>query len=170
VAEGKREKSELEAGFIMNTLARLNWRYSFRKITRNLKDQSWLKMFFIVIFALFVELMLIGFFYSILQIIMHIGEVGSIIFSHLFSFVFFGLSILLLLSGIISGYATFFRSRDIEFLFSSPVPISEIVFNKLLRNIFLSSWAFYSIIIPFLIAYTLSGCQTTTIFSGQRQL
>jgi ABC-2 type transport system permease protein len=58
-----------------------------------------------------------------------------------------------LLSSLITSYATLFRSKEIPFLLLKPLDRGEVVIYKTLEAAFLSSWAFFFVIVPFVGAY-----------------
>ena len=136
-------------------LTLLKTRYFLNSLLRAFTDQSLFKVFFVSMFAVLLEVGLTILFYDGFQFLAQVGGSSNILIGHLFSFFFFGLGMLLAVSGIISGYATLFRSRDISFLLSSPVPMHVLVLYKFLQSAFLASWAFYGVIIPFIVAYSL---------------
>jgi ABC-2 type transport system permease protein len=66
---------------------------------------------------------------------------------------FFGLSMLVVLSSILTSYSSFFRSREIPYLLRQPVGLTDLLFYKYLESTLFSSWAFCFIIVPFIGAY-----------------
>lgn len=126
-----------------------------RSIYRLFREQSVLKIAFITIFVIALEGGLTALFLDGFNFLADLGETGNILIRHLFSFFFLGMSILLMISGIISSYAVFFRGNDLNFLVSSPIHVANIVLYKFLYGSLLSSWAFYGIIIPFISAFTI---------------
>ena len=67
----------------------------------------------------------------------------------LFSLSFFGISVMLAISSIVTTYATMYRSTELPFLMTSPLTMAEIVVYKFLESCLFSSWAFFFIIVPF---------------------
>ncbi|UCF70192.1 MAG: hypothetical protein JSW49_08310 [candidate division WOR-3 bacterium] len=65
-------------------------------------------------------------------------------------FVFF---IMLLFSNVITSFSTFYNNRELDFLFSLPVPPTSIYLTKLLENCLYASWATLTIAFPLIVAY-----------------
>ncbi|MEI6970174.1 MAG: hypothetical protein WCL44_01535 [bacterium] len=124
--------------------------YRLRGTWRELRRQSLFKTVFI---ALFVAAMEIGLFILFLSGFRFLGRIGPLVVSSLLSLFFLGLGGMLVLSGILTSYATVFRSRDLPFLLVRPYSISHIVVVKFLESCVLSSWAFFFVVLPFIGAY-----------------
>lgn len=148
---------------IAQFLTLLKIRFLFRNLYRLILEQSILKMVFISLFVLLLEGGLVLLFHDGFKFLAGLGETGNILIRHLFSFFFLGMSILLVISGIISSYAVLFRGNDLDFLLSSPIHISNIVLHKFLYGSLLASWAFYGIIIPFIVAFTIFSNDVWTL-------
>jgi ABC-2 type transport system permease protein len=120
---------------------------------RIFRAQSRFKVWFTGIFALFCEAGLLAIFLDAFRHLDKMGGVGLMIIDRLFTLFFFGTGLMLTFSGIVTSYATIFRSEEIPFLITRPFQMSEIVSYKFLESTWLSSWAFSFIVIPFVGAY-----------------
>ncbi len=78
---------------------------------------------------------------------------GPILIDETFYLFTFALFFMLFISSAVSAYAALFRSPEITFLRSRSVPWTSIYFLKLLEALWLSSWAFLFIAVPFMAAY-----------------
>ncbi len=79
-------------------------------------------------------------------------EIGAGIVYRIFSLMFSMFFIMLIMSSIVSSIATFFRTAELEFLFSTPMRVSSIFTVKLIENGVYSSWATSIMAFPLLIA------------------
>ena len=79
-------------------------------------------------------------------------EIGAGIVYRIFSLMFSMFFIMLIMSSIVSSIATFFRTAELEFLFSTPMRVSSIFTVKLIENGIYSSWATSIMAFPLLIA------------------
>ena len=122
-------------------------------VGRILRAQSRFKVAFILCFAISFEVGLWLLFRHGFQLLSHLGGVGTIIISRLFSLFFLGMGLMLVFSGTVTSYSTMFRSQEIPFLLVRPYHVRQIVLYKFLESAALSSWAFFFIIIPFVGAY-----------------
>jgi len=120
-----------------------------------LRKQSRLKIAFTLAFAACFEAGLFWMFFDGFRFLNRMGGVGLIIINKLFSVFFLGMGLMLVISSIVSSYATIYRSEEIPFLITRPFRNSQIVLYKFFESAILSSWAFFFIIIPFVGAYAL---------------
>lgn len=120
---------------------------------RILRTQSVFKVMFI---AVFVTLMLLGLYAVFLRGFRFLDEfegLGTLVINRLFSLFFLGMALMLVVSSIVTGYSTLFRSRETPFLLTAPLTPSQITLYKFSDAAGLSSWAFFFIIVPFAGAY-----------------
>ena len=86
------------------------------------------------------------------------GELGEVFLNRL---VYLGWSIifyLLILSNLVTGFSTYYRSPEVAFLFTLPLDTQQIFRVKFIENLVYSSWAVMVLGIPLTIAYgTLQG-------------
>lgn len=120
---------------------------------RVLRQQSALKCVVIVGFAAALEIGLFVLFRDGLRFLDHFGGVGTLIIRRLFSVFFLGMSGMLTLSGLATSYMTLYRSGEVPFLLTRPVPAEDVAVYKFLQSTVLSSWAFFFIITPFVVAF-----------------
>lgn len=139
----------------MNALATLlckDWRVLLN-LRRLAREQSRFKALFILAFGLGLLAGLWALFLDGFRFLSTLGGIGVMIVHHLFALFFFGLGLMLILSNIITAYATLFRSDDIPFLLLRPAPNGQLALHKLLETSLLSSWAFFFVLIPFIGAF-----------------
>ncbi len=130
----------------IRALASLHWR-------RNLREQSAFKIAFILFFAAGMLAGLWALFLEGFTFLDRMGGVGLIIIPRMFALFFFGLSLMLMLSSLLTTYTSLYRSEETAYLLLRPVPLSELLVFKHLESAFYASWAFFFIIIPFVGAY-----------------
>lgn len=118
-----------------------------------LRQQSSFQLLFILCFAVSFEAGLWMLFLAGFRFLDDLGGAGTMIALRLFSLFFFGMGLMLVLSSIVTSYATVFRSPEIPFLITRPFDMRQIVLYKFAESAGLSSWAFFFIIIPFVGAY-----------------
>lgn len=86
------------------------------------------------------------------------GELGEVFLDRL---VYLGWTIifyLLILSNLVTGFSTYYRSPEVAFLFTLPVETQQIFRVKFVENLVYSSWAVMILGVPLTIAYgTLQG-------------
>ncbi|MCK5528072.1 MAG: hypothetical protein KAI74_00200 [Kiritimatiellae bacterium] len=126
-----------------------------KNLLRAIRADSSFKIGFVVLFAVAMIAGLFFLFYDGFKFLASFGGAGFMITRSLFSLFFFGLGMMLIISSIVTSYSTFFRSRDLSFLVSSPLDMGSVSFYKFLESALLSSWTFFFIIIPFAAAYAL---------------
>lgn len=120
---------------------------------RVFRRESLFKVGFILLFAMGMLCGLFALFFDGFQFLADFGGAGYMITRRLFSLFFFGLGVMLVISGIVTSYSTLFRSREVPCLLVGPFDVAGIVTYKFAETTVLSSWAFFFIIIPFAGAY-----------------
>jgi len=128
-------------------------RCSARNLGRILREQSSLKIVFVLLFALAMEGGLFFLFLDGFRFCSKMGGAGVVIIDRLFGVFFLGMGAMLVVSGVVSSYSTVFRSREIPFLLVRPFRIPTVVVYKFFESTAFSSWAFFIIVIPFAAAY-----------------
>ena len=118
-----------------------------------LSAQSRFKIAFVFVFAVSFEVGLWLLFAGGFKFLSGLGGVGIILVSKLLAVFFLGMGMMLVVSGMVTSYATIYRSREIPFLLVRPFSMSQIVVYKFIESAGLSSWAFFFIVIPFTGAY-----------------
>ncbi len=127
--------------------------YSMFRASLRSAMASRFKSGFVLIFVTLFEFGLFVLFLDGLHFIDRLSGAGPVILDHLFSLFFLGLGLMMVTSGIITSYSTMYRSSELPFLLVRPYTISQITVFKFLESAFLSSWAFFFIIVPFIGAY-----------------
>ncbi|KQC14384.1 MAG: hypothetical protein APR63_05715 [Desulfuromonas sp. SDB] len=78
--------------------------------------------------------------------------IGEVIIIRLISLTFSAFFLFLIISNIITSMSTFFRSPEVEFLFSLPISFRKIFTIRLAENIIYASWASLIVDIPIIMA------------------
>jgi ABC-2 type transport system permease protein len=125
--------------------------YNYRMVVRT---QSSFKIIFSATFLVLTMIGLFGIFYFGFEFLNKVGGVGLLIINRLFALFFFGLGLLLMMSSLVTSYASFYQSPEVPFLLLKPMPLKDVISYKFLESVTMSSWAFFFIIIPFVIAYS----------------
>lgn len=136
----------------MSLILRLKWWILKNKLC-GLRKESRLK---IVVIILFISAYGIGSFWGLLEGFNYINEIlgfGYILIDRLFYIFFMVLFFMLITSQLIITYSSFYRSSEVEFLFSLPLPYMSVYITKFLEAAFLSSWAFVFLSLPLFMAY-----------------
>jgi ABC-2 type transport system permease protein len=123
-------------------------------IKRVLVRESSFKVLFIMLFVVVFEAGLFFLFVDSLSFLDEMGGVGVLIIGRLFSLFFLGMGLMLIISSMITSYASVFRSEEIPFLITRPFSTSQIVAFKYIESTLFSSWSFFFVIIPFVAAYS----------------
>lgn len=87
------------------------------------------------------------------QFLLDQGELGEVFLDRMF---YLGWSIifyLLVLSNLVTGFSTFFRSPEVAFLMTMPIENTQIFRVKFTENLIYSSWAILILGIPLTLAY-----------------
>lgn len=128
-------------------------RFQTRNAIHMAFHQSRLKQAFTLSFMIIFEMFLLLLFRDGFQFLSAFGGAGVIITNRIFSLFFLGLMWMLMLSSLVSSYASFFGSPEIPFLLVKPFSMRNIVLYKFTQSASLSSWAFFFIVLPFVGAY-----------------
>lgn len=108
-------------------------------------------------FAISVFLLGGGFlFYSVFRYLESVEIIGAALEMRIIGLAFLIFLTLILLSSIITGLSTFFRSKEVEFLMSLPIPCEKIFSAKFIENTFYCSWATVLAAVPLIIAFGIS--------------
>ncbi len=91
-----------------------------------------------------------------LYFIRGINFFGEVLSSKLLSMTFFGLTGFLILSNVITAISSFYLSKDIPFLLTKPVSITDVLRLKTLETFLNSSWMVMSFVPPVFVAYGVS--------------
>ena len=93
---------------------------------------------------------------KVLSFIRGIDFFGEVLSAKLLSMTFFGLTGFLILSNVITAISSFYLSKDIPFLLTKPVSITDVLRLKSLETFLNSSWMVMSFVPPVFIAYGVS--------------
>lgn len=125
----------------------------WRNMRRILREQSRLKVGFILLFGAAIMAGVWAMFAEGFTFLSALGGVGLMLIPRLFALFFFGLGLMLVLSNIITSYTMLYRSEETTFLLLRPITRGEIAVHKYMESALVSSWAFFFMIIPFVGAY-----------------
>ncbi len=113
--------------------------------------------FYLLLFmGLFLSLILFFFFYGGFSFLGRFSDLKDIVVKYIFSLFFFAIFLMLTVSGTIISYSILYRSRQAEFLLTSPVPHNSVFFISFVDSVMFSSWAFMFLAVPILLAYGIS--------------
>ena len=93
------------------------------------------------------------FYNLIFKYVVSIEDIGLLLIDRLVSVGFLIFFVLLIVSSFITALGAMFRSRESEYLFSSPVTVAELFTSKYLEIVVVSSWSILVMAIPILLAY-----------------
>ena len=120
---------------------------------RLLKRESRFKLLFITLVFTGLYGGVRGLFLSGFRFLDTLGSLSSFILNSLFALFFLGLGMMMVISGFVTAYSTYYEADEVPFLLTSPVPLRQLVIARTGEAIALSSWAFFFIILPFLHAF-----------------
>jgi len=101
-------------------------------------------------------LFLIGGFFFFRKIFLYLEGVeliGPVLSARILNLAFLVFFTMLLMSNLVTSLSTFFRSREVDFLMSSPIPAGRVFTSKFIENVFYSSWATLIAGIPLIFAF-----------------
>ncbi len=89
----------------------------------------------------------------IFKYVVSIEDIGLLLIDRLVSVGFLIFFVLLIVSSFITALGAMFRSRETEYLFSSPVSVAELFTSKYVEIVAVSSWSILIMAVPILLAY-----------------
>ncbi len=102
-------------------------------------------------------------FFKVFNFLLNLEDIGKGFIYRISSLLFTIIFFLLFTSSIITSISTFFKTPELEFLFSTPLKTQHIFFSKLFENGFYASWA--SLIISLPLIFSISNVfMVETIF------
>ncbi|MEO0281144.1 MAG: hypothetical protein ABIN05_02180 [candidate division WOR-3 bacterium] len=87
-------------------------------------------------------------FFKVFNYLLNLEDIGHGFIYRISSLLFTIIFFLLFTSSIITSLSTFFRTPELEFLFSTPLKTEHIFFSKIVENGFYASWASLIISLP----------------------
>ncbi|MEO0234563.1 MAG: hypothetical protein ABIN39_01020 [candidate division WOR-3 bacterium] len=87
-------------------------------------------------------------FFKVFNYLLNLEDIGRGFIYRISSLLFTIIFFLLFTSSIITSLSTFFRTPELEFLFSTPLKTEHIFFSKIVENGFYASWASLVISLP----------------------
>lgn len=136
----------------ITTLIHLKVRTIINSVKR-IKNRSPYELPVLILFLLLAGTGLYIFFYHSFKFFRGHEPFGSLLIDQSFYLFNMALFVMLMISSGTSAFTSMFRSKETVFLATQPVYWKEIYFIKLLESIWLSSWSFFFVVIPFMIAY-----------------
>lgn len=106
---------------------------------KNFKDFIRIITFLFVILSFLLGIYFV--FFKIFNYLIYLEDIGKGFVYRISSILFSTIFFLLFTSSIITSISTFFRTPELEFLFSTPMKIELIFLSKFIDNSFFSSWA-----------------------------
>ncbi|MGB7055623.1 MAG: hypothetical protein WBE28_09925 [bacterium] len=92
-------------------------------------------------------------FFKVFSYLVTVEVIGPVLLDRVIEMALFVFFIMLLFSNIITSFSTFYNSRELDFLFSLPVPPTSIYLAKFFENCIYASWATLVVAWPLIIAY-----------------
>jgi len=94
------------------------------------------------------------FFYSLIfKYVASIEDIGILLIDRLLSVGFLIFFVLLIVSSFVTALGAMFRSRETEYLFSSPLSVVDLFTSKYVEIVAVSSWSILIMAVPILLAY-----------------
>lgn len=107
----------------------------------------------IIILSVMVAASYFFFYYLIFRYLTNIEDIGFLLIDRLVTVGFLIFFFMLVVSSFIISLGSLFRSRETEYLFSTPVSVAELFTSKFFDIIVFSSWTILIMAIPILYAY-----------------
>ncbi len=92
-------------------------------------------------------------FFRIFSYLSRLEVIGPALMDRTIEMAFFIFFIMLLFSNIITSFSTFYRTRELDFLFTLPIKPTPLYLSKLFENSLYASWATLVVILPLIGAY-----------------
>ncbi|MBE7463574.1 MAG: hypothetical protein HS116_08730 [Planctomycetes bacterium] len=125
-----------------------------RNRMRRLGDESLFKIFVVLALGMLFWGGMFYVFNLVFDFLIHqLYPVGEMLIPRLLSIFFLVLLVMLTFSNALIGLGNMFNSAETEFLLSKPVPHDTVYLYKMLESLLFSSWAFFALGIPLLLAY-----------------
>ncbi len=138
----------------MNLLTLIQYRYraGMNQINQEL-GRNQLKILVITFAVVGLWFSLFRFFMGGMYFLNAFADIKEWVITYMFAIFFFSLFIMLLISNAIISYSSFYRSSETAMLVSAPLRPGEIFLYKLTETLLFSSWAFFFLGSPLLVAY-----------------
>ncbi|MBI4711813.1 MAG: hypothetical protein HY762_00670, partial [Planctomycetes bacterium] len=124
-----------------------------------------LKVLIIAFAALGLWLSLFRFFYGGFIFLDGFPDLKDWVVAYIFAIFFFSLGLMLVISNAIISYSSFYYSAESAALISMPITAGRLFLYKLTESLAFSSWAFFFLGTPFLVAYGINT-KTNPYFYG----
>ncbi|MEO0225948.1 MAG: hypothetical protein ABIL05_03230 [candidate division WOR-3 bacterium] len=130
----------------------------FRIIRHYLTPHNFREIVKILSFIIVISIFMIGsflFFFKVFKYLKGIEAIGSALITKTIETAFFIFFNMLVFSNIITSFSTFYRSGELNLLFSLPIPPKSIFLAKFLENSFYASWATLIFSLPLILSFGL---------------
>jgi ABC-2 type transport system permease protein len=124
-----------------------------KMILKSVRSMSALRA---ITFVFVITVFVLGAYYTFFRVFSYLVTVeviGPVLLDRVIEMALFVFLIMLLFSNIITSFSTFYNSRELDFLFSLPVPPTSIYLAKFFENCIYASWATLVVAWPLIIAY-----------------
>ena len=115
------------------------------QLVRNISTGTVLVLLFVAAYLFFYRL--------IFTYVVSLEEIGFLLIDRLVSIGFLAIFFMLIISSFTIAFATLFRSRETEYLFSMPISKNMLLLGKYIDIVAFSSWAIILMALPILFAY-----------------
>jgi len=135
----------------MAALLKIKYIQLYRLIFKQNAKQLVKTVTYLIVITLFLSVNYIIFF-KMFSFLLKTEEIGAGLIYRITSLMFSMFFILLFMSSIVSSITTFFRTNELEFLFTTPINTNNLFILKLLENGLYSSWATAIVSFPLIFA------------------
>lgn len=118
------------------------------------KKEDIFKFFVLLFFALVFFPMIYQLFYFIFKHFYAAPIVGGLLVNRLLSAIYMSFSFMILMSAVVSAIPVLYLSRDMDFLFSSPVKTETVFAFQYFKIIYEASWMILMMAVPIFAAYS----------------
>jgi ABC-2 type transport system permease protein len=129
------------------------WRTALTRMRQEQGQGGRTKLIVLAVVAVIFWLAVFGVLYRVLRYFKGTEEIGALLAGKLLGIVLLSFVSILLLSNVITALSSFFLSKDLDLLVSSPVDWLRIYLAKLLETLVASSWMVALMAVPIFAAY-----------------
>ena len=129
------------------------WRTALTRMRQERDEGGRAKLIVLAVVGLIFWLAVFGVLFRVLRYFRNTQEIGALLAGKLLGIVLLAFASVLLLSNLITALSSFFLSKDLDLLVSSPVDSLRIYLAKLLETLVASSWMVALMAVPIFAAY-----------------
>ena len=129
------------------------WRTTLTRMRQERDEGGRAKLIVLAVVGLVFWLAVFGVLFRVLRYFRNTQEIGALLAGKLLGIVLLAFASVLLLSNVITALSSFFLSKDLDLLVSSPVDSLRIYLAKLLETLVASSWMVALMAVPMCLFY-----------------